>query len=95
MSAAAHYAPRRTEAERLDNLVLLCRHHHHSADVSAETSKARWYAGEQMEMEHAVWLLPNVRHICVFLIIVFPAVTLADVAEPDVQEIETTYEAWV
>lgn len=95
----------------LDNLVLLCRHHHHlvheggfdcrkgkgneiyfvdrreqrlsefqasprisiedslawmyqkfrTAGVSAETSKARWYAGEQMDMDHAVWLLANIR----------------------------------
>jgi hypothetical protein len=96
---------------RLDNLILLCRFHHHlvheggfdcrkgaggevyfvdrreqqleafrqtprvtleetlawlhrrfeSADVSAETLKAEWYAGEQMDMEHAVWLLANAR----------------------------------
>ena len=95
----------------LDNLVLLCRHHHHlvheggfdcrkgagneiyfvdrreqrlrefqeaprvaiedslawlyrefeDADVSAETSKAQWYAGEQMDMEYAVWVLANIR----------------------------------
>ena len=95
----------------LDNLVLLCRHHHHlvheggfdcrkgagseiyfvdqreqrlrefqetprvsiedslawlyrefkEADVSAETSKAQWYAGEQMDMEYAVWVLANIR----------------------------------
>ena len=95
----------------LDNLVLLCRHHHHlvheggfdcrkgagkeiyfvdrreqrlrefqetprvsiedslawlyrefeKADVSAETSRAQWYAGEQMDMEYAVWVLANIR----------------------------------
>jgi hypothetical protein len=94
----------------LENLVLLCRHHHHlvheggfdcrkgaggeiyfvdqsdkrlaefqrsprvsieksiawmyrkfeHADVSAETSKAQWYAGETMDMEYAVWVLANI-----------------------------------
>jgi hypothetical protein len=29
--------------------------------VSAETLKAEWYAGEQMDMEHAVWLLAHAR----------------------------------
>lgn len=91
----------------LDNLVLLCRHHHRlvheggfgckrskdgevyfldrqsrpiadspspqcaslenpvawmyrkyaDKDVTAETSAAKWYAGEQMDWEHAVWLM--------------------------------------
>jgi len=91
----------------LENLVLLCRHHHHlvheggfdcrmgkggevyfvdrrekrlrdfqqtpgvsieeslafmcrrfaDKNVSAETCKARWYAGEKMDMEHAVWVM--------------------------------------
>ncbi len=93
----------------LDNLVLLCRYHHHlvheggfdcrkgadgevyftdqreqrlkafhetprlsieetlawlyrkfeDRDVSAETSKAQWYAGETMDMEYAVWVMCN------------------------------------
>jgi hypothetical protein len=30
------------------------------ADVSAETCRARWRAGEEMDMERAVWLLANV-----------------------------------
>ena len=30
------------------------------AHVSAETCRAEWYAGEEMDMEHAVWLLANV-----------------------------------
>ena len=30
-------------------------------DVSAETSTAKWLAGEEMDMEHAVWLLSNTR----------------------------------
>jgi len=91
----------------IDNLVLLCRHHHHlvheggfvcrkskdgeiyfvdrreqrlkefqespavsieetlawmyrrfeNKDVSAETSTAKWHAGEEMDMEHVVWLM--------------------------------------
>jgi 5-methylcytosine-specific restriction endonuclease McrA len=95
----------------LDNLVLLCRHHHHlvheggfdcrkgaegeiyfvdrrhqrlrefqetprvsveesmawmyrkfaEADVSAETSKAQWHAGEELDMEYAVWVLAGIR----------------------------------
>lgn len=28
---------------------------------SAETSTAKWYAGEEMDMEHAVWLMSNTR----------------------------------
>jgi hypothetical protein len=27
--------------------------------VSAETLQAKWYAGEQMDMEYAVWVLAN------------------------------------
>ena len=30
-------------------------------DVTAETSHAKWLAGEEMDMEHAVWLLSNTR----------------------------------
>ncbi|MBT8067519.1 MAG: HNH endonuclease [Gammaproteobacteria bacterium] len=95
----------------LDNLVLLCRFHHHlvheggydcrkstdgeiyfvdrreqrlnefqtsprvsveetlawmyrkfdNKDVSAETSRARWYAGEEMDMEYAVWVMANTK----------------------------------
>jgi len=95
----------------LDNLVLLCRYHHHlvheggfdcarskdgeiyfedrrhkrlkefqetaavsieetlawmyrkfaDQSVSAETSAAKWYGGEEMDVEHAVWLLSNTR----------------------------------
>ena len=95
----------------LDNLVLLCRHHHHlvheggfdckrskdgeiyfedrrhrrlkefqqtvripieetlawmyrkfaDQDVTAETSTAKWLAGEEMDMEHAVWLMSNAK----------------------------------
>ena len=95
----------------LDNLVLLCRHHHHlvheggfdckrskdgeiyfedrrhqrlkefqqtvripieetlawmyrkfaNQDVTAETSTAKWLAGEEMDMEHAVWLMSNAK----------------------------------
>jgi hypothetical protein len=33
------------------------------ADVSAETSTAKWLAGEDMDMEHAVWLLSNTRSL--------------------------------
>ena len=93
----------------LENLVLLCRHHHHlvheggfdcrkgaggeiffvdrrkqrleefqtsrsvsieeslalmyrrfaDVDVAAATSAAKWYAGEEMDMEHAVWLMSS------------------------------------
>ena len=32
-------------------------------DVTAETSTAKWFAGEEMDMEHAVWLLSNSRHL--------------------------------
>ena len=95
----------------LDNLVLLCRHHHHlvheggfdcrkgaggeiyfvdrreqrlaefqqaprvsieasmawmyrkfeRADVSAETCRAKWYAGDTLDMDYAVWVLANIR----------------------------------
>lgn len=31
------------------------------ADVSAEASKAQWYAGDTMDMEYAVWVLANIR----------------------------------
>ena len=37
----------------------------------------------------------NVCNICAYLIAVFPAVSLADAAESDVQAIERTYRAWV
>ena len=30
-------------------------------DVSAETCTARWYAGEQMDMEYAVWVMANIK----------------------------------
>ena len=30
-------------------------------NVSAETCKAKWYAGEQMDMEYAVWVLANIK----------------------------------
>jgi len=30
-------------------------------DVTAETSTAKWLAGEEMDMEHAVWLMSNAK----------------------------------
>ena len=34
---------------------------YHKGTWSAETSTAKWYAGEEMDMEHAVWLMSNTR----------------------------------
>jgi hypothetical protein len=30
-------------------------------DVSAETCMAKWYAGEEMDMEYAVWVMANTK----------------------------------
>ena len=30
-------------------------------NVTAETSTAKWLAGEEMDMEHAVWLMTNAK----------------------------------
>jgi len=39
-----------------ETLAWMCRTFENKG-VSAETSAAKWYGGEEMDMEHAVWLM--------------------------------------
>ena len=41
----------------LENPIAWMYRNYADKDVTAETSVAKWYAGEQMDWEHAIWLM--------------------------------------